>query len=378
MSVYTDISEEQINTIGQAIGGQITDLTPIEAGISNSLYKATLNTEQKPEDIVIVIHETPDRITHGLKAKRAKNIPRLLEFAANNIKKIKSDYAKTRLPKPYKWNEERPDGMMRFPHAHKDKLVKKSIYVFPFIKGEELDWDISKCQSEDAIRNAGAGLAMFHSAVEGFDRAERMDNAYGFDQWMSSIDALLDNPDTTSRLDAFLALKDSGLKAEDVLNTLAKEADYIEQNWEGRTANLPQNIIHGDYYPDNMMITQKGKQYILDFGNCALDVEAYDLASAINAWTSEDGTFIENNVDAFLEGYNDIKPLSPDVEEQLPFLGRAAAFSRALLRIDIALNAQDPHHANSPEDCLVQLKQWQLKDEAKTGADPDFYARQEL
>lgn len=373
MSAYTKISDHQLDTIAQALGGEISDLSAIEAGMSNSIYKANLQTPEKNENIVIVIHETPDRLASGLPAKRAKNIPRLLRYAAKNMKQANAeiDCVKTRLPKPYKWDEKSPYGTMLFPHAEKKgRQVPKAITVFPFIEGEELDWDISKCQSTDTIRNAGAGLALFHKSVEGFDNTDDMNNPYGIDQWMNSIDKLLGNEEaddtaseTLEKLNEFLTYKGSMWNASDMINTLAEEADYIEENWDKRTAHLPRNIIHGDYYPDNMMLTKKGKQFILDFGNCANEVEAYDIACAINAWTSEDGVFLQQNMDAFLEGYNQAKPLSTEVEDQLAFLGRAASFSRALLRIEIALKTQTPDRASSPDDCMMQLKLWQLKDE---------------
>ena len=42
MAVYSRFSEEQLSELGAAIGGDISDLKGIEAGISNTIYEATI------------------------------------------------------------------------------------------------------------------------------------------------------------------------------------------------------------------------------------------------------------------------------------------------------------------------------------------------
>lgn len=363
MAVYSRFSEEQLSELGAAIGGDISDLKGIEAGISNTIYEATITNTSGQEKIVLMVHETPDQIAHGTTAEQSRNIPELMFYAANNIgaKGIEDTYGtsvQTAIPIPYLWDFKDTSRTMQFKHAAANDMVDKTVSVLPFMEGKELDWNISECQDIENIRQAGRGLAVLHKVVEGFPNAKEMENSYGYDKWMTSIDSLLHDPKTEQKLNAFLSRKEASYNAADILAILDVEANFIAGNWEKNTKDLPKNIIHGDYFPDNTMITPTGKQVIFDFGNSALEVEAYDIAVSVNAWTSEDGVFIPENVDAFLEGYNSVKPLSPEVTQQLPFLGRAAAFSRALLRIDIALATTNPDHANSPEDCMVQLEHW--------------------
>ncbi len=371
MSVYSKFSEDQLNELSDAIGGEVSGLGGIEGGISNTIYKAAVDFATREEKVVIVIHETPDQISHGTPAEKSRNIPDLMFYAATNIEKenirdVNGELVQTVIPMPYLWDFKDTSRTMKFKHATiRNQMVDKTVSVLPFMEGKELDWSISKCQNEDIIRQAGRGLAALHKAVEGFPNADSMDNMYGYETWMGSVDSLLNNSDTEGKLNTFLSRKNASYMAMDVLRMLEDEADFIEENWEKRTKNLPKNITHGDYFPDNTMIAHSGKQVIFDFGNSSLEVEAYDVAMSINAWASENGVFIQENIDAFLDGYNSVKPLSTEEMQQLAFLGRVASFSRALLRIDIALNAKDPDHANSPEDCLVQLEHWQKEDEEK-------------
>lgn len=367
MAVYSEFSEKQISDLSSAIDGMVSNLKGIEAGISNTIYEATVERKSEKEKIILMVHETPDRIAHGTSAEQSRNIPELMFYAAGNIgTKGIEDYdgipVQTAIPLPYLWDYQDTSRTMQFKHATEDRMVDKTVSIFPFMEGRELDWKISKCQNVNDIRQAGRGLAVLHKAVEGFPNAVNMSNSYGFHKWMNSVESLLNNSNAEMELNNFLYKKNSAFKASDILMRLDDEANFIENNWYSNTQDLPKNIIHGDYFPDNTMITPTGKQIIFDFGNSALEVEAYDIALSINAWTSENGIFIPENVDAFLDGYNSVKTLSSGVMQQLPFLGRAAAFSRALLRIDIALNTTTPSHANSPEDCMVQLEHWKNED----------------
>lgn len=367
MSVYSIFSESQLDVLSEAIGGEISDLKGIEAGISNTIYEATLTTPKAQDRVVVIIHETPDRIAHGTPAEQSKYIPELMFYAANNIGTdlIKDDQempVPIRIPLPYLWNASDTSGMMQFQHAKGFGMVNKTVSVLPFADGKVLDWSIGQCQPLDIIRQAGQGLAVFHTASKGFPFAEEMPNPYGFDKWILSIETLRGDPDAELDLSRFLAKKESSYRGREVLRLLSEEANFIENNWDKRTSDLPMNMTHGDYFPDNIIANPTGKHIILDFGNSAFEVEAYDIALSINAWASENGILIPENVNAFLEGYNSVKPLEAGIIQELPFLGRAASFGRALLRIDIALNTPDPDHANSPEDCLIQLEHWQMVD----------------
>ncbi len=368
MAVYSSFSSEQLVELGRSIGGRVSNLSAIESGISNSIYKADLVNDVGVDEVIIIIHETPDRVANGVPSSQSLNIPNLMCYAADNIGfgevcDVRGRPVDTIIPKPYKWHSKQNFGVMKFPHAiKKDLMVDKTVSVIPFIEGRVLDWSSDTCHSIDIIEQAGQSLAAFHKSVEGFPDANEMPNTYGVDRGLASIDNLLSDPSARLELQNFLNIKKSVYSSEDILCILADEADYIEQNWGNYTNGLSRNIIHGDYFPDNTIITNSGAMAIIDFGNCALEVEMYDVVLSVNAWVSQNGAFDPERVSAFLNGYSSVKPLCGNEMQMLPFLGRVASFSRALLRIDIALSVADPYHANSPEDCVSQLKYWRNMD----------------
>jgi len=367
MSAYSALSEEQTLDLESAIGAKVLKMEAIESGVSNSIYKTTLQTAEGLEEAVVIISETPDRTAFGVSADESANIPELMFYMADKIG-IKGltdrDNApvNTVVPMPYIWNNTDKSRIMQFEHASEDRLVDKTVFIIPFVNGRELDWDMNKCQNINDITQAGKGLAIFHTASEGFPLADRMANPFGFEKWIPALDDLLSRPESELNLNSFLQQKGSSLQVTNVLQTLSNEAKYIQNEWSQKTSELPKGIIHGDYFPDNMIMSTEGKQVILDFGNSCHEVQAYDIALALNAWTSENGKHSQRNIQAFLEGYDSVKELDKDTVKAIPFLGRAVSFSRALLRTEIALNSEQAEHANSPEECLTQLAGWRIKE----------------
>ena len=377
MAVYSKFSEDQIGVLSDAIGGAVSNLRGIDSGISNTIYEAEFDNARTNEKIVIIIHETPDQTANGVPVEQSSKIPDLMSYAADNMVQGVYDsdggVVNTIIPKPYKWHFGKNFGIMSFPHASNvGVMVNKTVSILPFIDGITLDWNPDKCHSNAMIEQAGRGLAAFHLAVEGFPEGGSMLNPYGVDRSLSSIDNLLSDSTAIRRLEKFLDNKESVNSADNILNILGNEADYIDKNWDSYVEGLPKNVIHGDYFPDNTIITNSGSQAIIDYGNSAQEVELLDIAISINAWVCESGVFNAERLSAFIDGYNSVKPLSEMEMRALPFLGRVASFSRSLLRIDIALNVENFDNANSPEDCIAQLEYWRFKNKKINLDEPDI------
>lgn len=377
MAVYSKFSEEQMGALSDAIGGTVSNLRGIDLGISNTIYEAEFDNAGSNERIVVIIHETPDQTANGVLAEQSSKIPDLMSYAADNMMQgiYDSDggIVDTIIPKPYKWHFDKNFGTMSFPHASDvGVMVDKTVSILPFIDGIPLDWNPDKCHSNAMIKQAGRGLAAFHLAVEGFSEQGDMLNPYGVDRSLSSIDNLLSDSIAIGRLERFLHNKGSVNSVDNILNILGNEADYIDRNWSLYVQGLPKNIIHGDYFPDNTIITNSGSQAIIDYGNSAQEVELLDIAISLNAWVCESGVFNAERLSAFIGGYNSVKPLSEMEMRALPFLGRVASFSRSLLRIDIALNGENFDNANSPDDCIEQLEYWCLENKKINLDEPDI------
>ena len=97
---------------------------------------------------------------------------------------------------------------------------------------------------------------------------------------------------------------------------------------------LPQGIIHGDYFHDNVLWDDEGAPGVIDFYFACDDVLLYDVAIAVNDWCSNpDATLDAERVHAFLEGYRHERPLE-DTELQLwPVMLRRAALRTWLGRL---------------------------------------------
>jgi homoserine kinase type II len=97
---------------------------------------------------------------------------------------------------------------------------------------------------------------------------------------------------------------------------------------------LPQGIIHGDYFQDNVLWDDEGAAGVIDFYFACDDALAYDIAIAVNDWcVRPDATVDEERARAFLDGYETHRPLT-DFERGLwPVMLRRAALRTWLGRL---------------------------------------------
>ena len=97
---------------------------------------------------------------------------------------------------------------------------------------------------------------------------------------------------------------------------------------------LPQGIIHGDYFHDNVLWDDEGNGGVIDFYFACDDALLYDIAIAVNDWcVNPDATLDHARAHAFLEGYQFHRPLE-DAERSLwPVMLRRAALRTWLGRL---------------------------------------------
>ena len=96
---------------------------------------------------------------------------------------------------------------------------------------------------------------------------------------------------------------------------------------------LPQGIIHGDYFHDNVL-WDGDEAGVIDFYFACDDVLLYDVAIAVNDWcVKPDATLDPVRARAFLDGYRHLRPLE-DAEPGLwPVMLRRAALRTWLGRL---------------------------------------------
>ncbi len=120
---------------------------------------------------------------------------------------------------------------------------------------------------------------------------------------------------------------------------------------------MPKGAIHGDLFCDNVLFSGERVAGLIDFGFAATDFYAYDLAITVNDWCiardgDARGSVAPELLQALLDGYQSVRPLTPVEREQWPSLLRAAALRFWLSRLyDLHLprpgelvHAHDPAH----------------------------------
>jgi homoserine kinase type II len=163
-------------------------------------------------------------------------------------------------------------------------------------------------------REAGFGLAWLHEAGAGFEM--RRANDLGHASWARLFEPLKGAAD---------ALK-PGMAAQ-----IAGDVAHLAAAWP---ADLPEGLIHADFFPDNVFFRGPAFAGAIDFYFAAWDALAYDIAVALNAWCFEpDGSFNITAARAFVAGYERRRPLSPAEREALPILAHGAALRFFLTRL---------------------------------------------
>jgi homoserine kinase type II len=165
--------------------------------------------------------------------------------------------------------------------------------------------------SAEECRLAGEVLGAIHVAGVEYDAA--LDNWRGA-QWRERFAEKLE-----PRLSA----------AENTL--IASENAYQAMHDD---SVLPQGIIHGDYFHDNVLWDGEGHPGVIDFYFACDDVLAYDVAIAANDWCVEaDATIDRDRMEAFLDGYEERRPLEELERALWPVMLRRAALRTWLGRL---------------------------------------------
>lgn len=97
---------------------------------------------------------------------------------------------------------------------------------------------------------------------------------------------------------------------------------------------LPQGIIHGDYFHDNVLWDDEGTGGVIDFYFACDDALLYDVAIAVNDWcVSPEARLDHARAHAFLDGYQFHRPLEDAERELWPVMLRRAALRTWLGRL---------------------------------------------
>ncbi len=97
---------------------------------------------------------------------------------------------------------------------------------------------------------------------------------------------------------------------------------------------LPQGVIHGDYFHDNVLWDGEGRGGVIDFYFACDDVLLYDLAIGVNDWCVTRAASLDPaRAAAFVEGYESERPLEDLERTMWPVMLRRAALRTWLGRL---------------------------------------------
>lgn len=176
----------------------------------------------------------------------------------------------------------------------------------------------------------GALLARMHLAAR--DYPHRQPNLRGLDWWVR----------TAPQVQPFLA---PGL-AQALAGEVAAQRRLADEH-----AALPASAVHADLFRDNVLFDGPRLGGVIDFYFAGVDAWLFDLAVTANDWCIDDATgeFVDARLDALLDAYRGVRPLTDAERRAWPAMQRAAALRFWLSRL-YDLHLPRPAEMVTPKD----------------------------
>ena len=139
------------------------------------------------------------------------------------------------------------------------------------------------------------------------------------------------------------------------------EALYAEGPEPVALEELPQTIIHGDLFPENLLFHRDGGPWVVDFETSGRGPRLLDLAIAVSALAYDDADhrYDPERVEALINGWSALKRATPEEVERWALALRVATIRYAFTRArDFSLRPATPElrDARDPNEPLRQLK----------------------
>ena len=229
MAVYTQISKKDIFYINEIFNDEkFLSFKGIKQGIENTNYLL----RSKNKKFILTIFE-----------KRVSN--KEIPFFMKLMDQLND--SKINCPKPLKSN----DG------SYLIKLKNKTACIVSFLKGK----DKNKLNFKNCFE-VGKIIAQMHSITKNIKISRK--NSMG----IKNLDPLLKS------------IKFKSKKLNNLEKFLIDNLKDIKKNWPKK---LPNGIIHGDLFIDNILFQNNKLSGIIDFYFAANDYFMYELAICINA-----------------------------------------------------------------------------------------------
>ena len=298
MAVYTNINKKDLSVINKKFKThKFISYKGIKQGIENTNYLL----RSKNEKFILTIFE---------KRVLQKEIPFFMKLMdqLNNL-----DF---NCPKPLRNSK----GNYTF------KLKNKTACIVSFLKGKD-----KKTLNLKNCYDIGKMMAAMHSSTKKIKLYRK--NSMG----VKNLNSL------------FNSIKFKSKKFTNIEKFLKRNFIDIKKRWPKK---LPNGIIHGDLFIDNIFFKNNKLSGVIDFYFAANDFYMYEIAICINALCFDKNktkfSINKNKVKNLIKGYESIKKISIKEKKSLNILCRGAAMRYFLTRLY--------DYTNTPKTALIKIK----------------------
>ncbi|MBE45299.1 MAG: hypothetical protein CMB02_01395 [Euryarchaeota archaeon] len=113
------------------------------------------------------------------------------------------------------------------------------------------------------------------------------------------------------------------------LDILAKEASFLRDNLP---SDLPNGVLHGDLFPDNIIGSEGSVNAILDLEEAWIGPLCFDIVMAFVGFCWEEGVPISSRWCSLIRGYQSVRSLSDEEFYAMPIMHRYATLAIACWR----------------------------------------------
>ena len=298
MAVYTKINKKDITYINKKFDiGKIIEFKGIKQGIENTNYLL----KSKNKKFILTIFE---------KRVSKKEIPFFIKLMD------KLNKSKINCPKPQK----KKNG------GYLINIKNKTACIVSFLNGKD-----KKSLNLKNCHDIGKMIAEMHQSTKKINLYRK-----------NSMSVKYLNP----------LMKSIRFKSKEFTNEekfLKTNFKYIKKKWP---KNLPNGVIHGDLFIDNIFFKNKRLSGIIDFYFAANDYFMYEIAICINAlcFDKRKSKFSINKkkIKNLINGYEKIRKITVKEKESLNILCRGAAIRYFMTRLY--------DYSNTPKTALIKIK----------------------
>ena len=298
MAVYTKINKKDIFYINKKFNiEKIISFKGIKQGIENTNYLLI----SKNKKFILTIFE---------KRVLKNEIPFFMKLMD------KLNYSKINCPKP----------LRTINGNYLIKLKNKTACIVSFLEGK----DKEKLNPKNCFE-IGKIIARMHLVTKKMKIFRK--NSMG----IKNLDPLLKS------------IKFKSNKSNNLKKFLVNNFKNIKKNWPKK---LPNGIIHGDLFIDNIFFKKNKLSGIIDFYFAGNDFFMYEIAICINAlcFDKKKSKFEINKqkIKNLIKGYESIKKISLKEKKSLNILCKGAAIRYLLTRLY--------DYSNTPKTALIKIK----------------------